>query len=317
MSPDPLGVHKPGQADLNLYAYVKGRVLQAVDPVGLAEESLQTLENEFIRDKATNGVGRGDDRIHSAAAGAKKSSHNAVYDAELRRELGVKAPVAKLHGDHIVTVQDLRRSAAFRNLTYKQQLEVLNQSDNLAQLGGDINSGIKGGKSLDTLLGERGIKNKTLDKIATRARNSVNDLIDDFTDMNKGYNIDVPSANVLFLQKYAPNSAISKTLVKRLAPLVRAGTKLWRVLKPLRTGGKVAGRLMGAAGNALDAVESGRWLRLHLAGELVGYTIDLPLSFVPRWITKADVAGIPDYDWAQMTSFQREFAFCAAWPTCI
>lgn len=31
----PLGVHAPGRADLNLYAYVKGAVLQAVDPVGL------------------------------------------------------------------------------------------------------------------------------------------------------------------------------------------------------------------------------------------------------------------------------------------
>jgi len=34
---DPLAVHAPGQADLNLYAYVHGRVLNAVDPLGLQE----------------------------------------------------------------------------------------------------------------------------------------------------------------------------------------------------------------------------------------------------------------------------------------
>jgi len=35
ISPDPLAVHAPGKADLNLYAYVSGRVLQNVDPLGL------------------------------------------------------------------------------------------------------------------------------------------------------------------------------------------------------------------------------------------------------------------------------------------
>jgi RHS repeat-associated protein len=33
---DPLAVHGPGQADLNLYAYVNGTVLRSVDPLGLA-----------------------------------------------------------------------------------------------------------------------------------------------------------------------------------------------------------------------------------------------------------------------------------------
>jgi RHS repeat-associated protein len=35
ISADPLAVHAPGQADLNLYAYVHGRVLAAVDAIGL------------------------------------------------------------------------------------------------------------------------------------------------------------------------------------------------------------------------------------------------------------------------------------------
>ncbi len=39
ISPDPLAVHAPGEADLNLYAYVHGRVLAAVDPDGLDDTS--------------------------------------------------------------------------------------------------------------------------------------------------------------------------------------------------------------------------------------------------------------------------------------
>ena len=35
VSADPLAVHVPGEADLNLYAYVSGAVLSAVDPLGL------------------------------------------------------------------------------------------------------------------------------------------------------------------------------------------------------------------------------------------------------------------------------------------
>jgi len=34
-SADPLAVHSPGQADLNLYGYVRGGVFRAVDPTGL------------------------------------------------------------------------------------------------------------------------------------------------------------------------------------------------------------------------------------------------------------------------------------------
>jgi RHS repeat-associated protein len=37
LSADPLAVHEPGSADLNLYAYVSGHVLQSVDPDGLDE----------------------------------------------------------------------------------------------------------------------------------------------------------------------------------------------------------------------------------------------------------------------------------------
>lgn len=35
MSADPLAGHAPGEADLNLYAYVRGALLKATDPLGL------------------------------------------------------------------------------------------------------------------------------------------------------------------------------------------------------------------------------------------------------------------------------------------
>ena len=45
ISADPLAVHAPGEADLNLYAYVSGSVLKNVDPLGLANEEV-TVSNE-------------------------------------------------------------------------------------------------------------------------------------------------------------------------------------------------------------------------------------------------------------------------------
>ena len=40
VSADPLAVHVPGEADFNLYAYVSGRALQLVDPLGLQSEGI-------------------------------------------------------------------------------------------------------------------------------------------------------------------------------------------------------------------------------------------------------------------------------------
>jgi RHS repeat-associated protein len=46
MSPDPLGIHAPGGADLNLFAYVKGSPLKLVDPFGLADKpNMDTIAN--------------------------------------------------------------------------------------------------------------------------------------------------------------------------------------------------------------------------------------------------------------------------------
>lgn len=62
VSADPLAVHAPGTADLNLYAYVKGAVLKAVDPLGLLETDsvnnktvVQASENEYTAGYDANG----------------------------------------------------------------------------------------------------------------------------------------------------------------------------------------------------------------------------------------------------------------------
>src|SRR5688572_9857736 len=48
MSADPLEVHAPGEADPNLYAYVRGQLLRAVDPLGLNDKQiLKDLNKEF------------------------------------------------------------------------------------------------------------------------------------------------------------------------------------------------------------------------------------------------------------------------------
>ncbi len=55
ISPDPLAVHAPGKADLNLYAYVHGRVLVAVDPVGLQQAGPESRANQQIEQNKARG----------------------------------------------------------------------------------------------------------------------------------------------------------------------------------------------------------------------------------------------------------------------
>ena len=40
ISADPLAIHAPGEADLNVYAYVSGGILKNVDPLGLEEQTV-------------------------------------------------------------------------------------------------------------------------------------------------------------------------------------------------------------------------------------------------------------------------------------
>jgi RHS repeat-associated protein len=42
LNPDPLALHAPGDADLNLYAYVRGKVFSSIDPWGLEDNAANT-----------------------------------------------------------------------------------------------------------------------------------------------------------------------------------------------------------------------------------------------------------------------------------
>jgi len=67
---DPLAVHVPGKADLNLYAYVSGGVLRVVDPVGLAGNGEEGGGNTPVgSDQSQESVGRNaDDNSDSSGA---------------------------------------------------------------------------------------------------------------------------------------------------------------------------------------------------------------------------------------------------------
>jgi RHS repeat-associated protein len=61
VSADPLAIHAPGEADANLYAYVRGRALQAVDPLGL---------QEMVNDEKKSAVRQFVEGVFRGAAGA-------------------------------------------------------------------------------------------------------------------------------------------------------------------------------------------------------------------------------------------------------
>ncbi len=104
MSADPLAVHVPVQrddrgsvtgvsADLNLYAYVSGRVLQAVDPVGLKPPKV-TVNGSFTR------VADGD------VPNATPESGHAVTQSDVRLDAVVTpGTVDKKTGKVVVTLE--------------------------------------------------------------------------------------------------------------------------------------------------------------------------------------------------------------------
>jgi RHS repeat-associated protein len=92
ISPDPLAVHAPGEGDLNLYAYVHGRALNAVDPIGLDKQQIEQDEHTTLtierpdppkgadasedlgRDPVVDGLNRSDPSWRTAQDGWSVSS---------------------------------------------------------------------------------------------------------------------------------------------------------------------------------------------------------------------------------------------------
>jgi hypothetical protein len=62
ISADPLAVHVPGEADLNLYAYVSGKALKSVDPLGLEPANQTSAGHEPVRYNADGSVQTADGR---------------------------------------------------------------------------------------------------------------------------------------------------------------------------------------------------------------------------------------------------------------
>jgi len=59
ISADPLAIHAPGEADLNVYAYVSGGILKNVDPLGLEEDQTQNASFEPNQSLEGGGVSDG------------------------------------------------------------------------------------------------------------------------------------------------------------------------------------------------------------------------------------------------------------------
>jgi RHS repeat-associated protein len=56
VSADPLEVHAPGEADANLYAYVSGRALRNIDPLGLQDAEADDSDWVSVPDPCANGA---------------------------------------------------------------------------------------------------------------------------------------------------------------------------------------------------------------------------------------------------------------------
>src|SRR5690606_2225484 len=82
VSADPLAVHAPGEADLNLYAYVSGAVLKNVDPLGLEAEAADTAAT-LNPDAPIVGAGTVDfpaDTIHAGSADGLEGASDSVLE---------------------------------------------------------------------------------------------------------------------------------------------------------------------------------------------------------------------------------------------
>jgi hypothetical protein len=77
VSADPLAVHAPGKADLNLYSYVRASLLKRTDPLGLADDGSQSF-------CATETCFSEDETISTSVNNAKSQRGGRPSDGELK-----------------------------------------------------------------------------------------------------------------------------------------------------------------------------------------------------------------------------------------
>ncbi len=169
-SADPLAVHAPGEADLNLYAYVHGRVYVAVDPNGLEDTPVpdaNVLLDQFAS-LVKSGAIRGDnkvvnDQLKSLALDGfvdvkgRAGTMRAYFDVRLLDDLVTLAIATKDSGG--IVLQSLARWEVGPNLPdgNGHGRRVDGEEDTIAIMAADISS--IGGHRVD-LSGDAGGKRR-------------------------------------------------------------------------------------------------------------------------------------------------------------
>lgn len=92
MSADPLAVHVPGKADPNVYAYVSGAALKAIDPLGL------DCGPDYCGPGAATAKSNTESPDESKSGYTPPPITPLVGGAKAEREVGVTAPGAKAPG---------------------------------------------------------------------------------------------------------------------------------------------------------------------------------------------------------------------------
>jgi RHS repeat-associated protein len=110
ISADPLAVHAPGEADLNLYAYVSGTVLRNVDPVGLSCPKDSTC-NEGAAGSQSADADR--DTPEEKAREAERRAEGKAYAAGLATGFKQSQTTVRSFGE-VVNGIDLRPAALKR-----------------------------------------------------------------------------------------------------------------------------------------------------------------------------------------------------------
>ncbi len=152
-SADPLAVHAPGEADLNLYAYVHGRVFVAVDLEGLEDAPTHDVSASLdaFSELAKSGAIRGDNaavgkQIKALAMDGfvdvkgRAGTMRAYFDVRLLEDLVSLATATKDSGG--ISLQSLARWQVGPNMPdgNRHGRRVTGETDTMAIMAADISS---------------------------------------------------------------------------------------------------------------------------------------------------------------------------------
>jgi RHS repeat-associated protein len=142
-SADPLAVHAPGEADLNLYAYVHGRVYVAVDPNGLEDKS--AAPGSVANPIATNEVPRADVDIKAgevfkfdpkSPSGVKRFDDAGAADAEMGGDWFRYDPYAAWDWESAQTIRQMWRGQKTTGDSIQTAVHPLESGSSAGRTGG-------------------------------------------------------------------------------------------------------------------------------------------------------------------------------------